>query len=165
MRILFVCLGNICRSPILEAVARARFERAGVDWRVASCGTGGWHAGEGADSRAMRAGADRGYSLQAHRARELRREDYREFDLLLAADQSNLRDLRARAPENSVERVALALPHAGIVMPAEVPDPYYGSARDFEFVVDLAEQIAEGLLHKAAGQPMLGSKRGRGAVR
>jgi len=158
MRILFVCLGNICRSPLLEAVARTRFARAGVDWSVASCGTGGWHAGEGADARAVRAGATRGYALQSHRARELCRDDYRDFDLLLAADHSNLRDLQARAPAGLSERAALALAHAGIAIPAEVPDPYYGSARDFEFVVDLAEQIADGLLHKLAGRPMLGSR-------
>jgi protein-tyrosine phosphatase len=104
----------------------------------------------------VRAGGARGYPLQAHRARELHRDDYLRFDLLLAADHGNLRDLRARAPDGRVDRVALALAHAGIAAPLEVPDPYYGSAADFELVVELAERIADGLLHKLALGPMLG---------
>lgn len=155
MKVLFVCLGNICRSPTLEAVARTRFARAGVDWQVASCGTGGWHAGEGADARSVRAGAARGYALDAHRARALADEDYGAFDLLLAADRDNLRHLQARATVGAIGRVALALPTAGIARPDEVPDPYYGTARDFDLVVDLAERVADGLLHKFLVRPML----------
>jgi len=161
MKLLFVCLGNICRSPILEAVARERFARAGVDWQVASCGTGGWHAGDGADARAVQAGHARGYALHTHRARQLRASDYTEFDFLLAADESNLRDLRTRAPAQS-ERLVLTLPFSGIDTPREVPDPYYGGARDFQHVVDLAERIADGLLLRlGSGHTVLGARASR----
>ena len=148
MNILFVCLGNICRSPLLEAVARERFARAGVDWQVASCGTGDWHAGDGADPRAVRIGGARGYALQRHRARQLRVADFHDFDVLLVADANNLRDVRARAPAGTAERVALALAFAGIDAPLEVPDPYYGRDADFQQVVELAERIADGLLQR-----------------
>ena len=145
-----MCLGNICRSPLLEAVARARFARAGRDWHVASCGTGGWHAGEGADPRAVRIGQERGYALQAHRARQLAAADYQHFDLLLAADADNLAVLERRAPRDSAARVDLALRRAGLAAPLEVPDPYYDGVRDFARVVDLAEQMADGLLRRLA---------------
>jgi len=141
VRILFVCLGNICRSPLLEAVARARFARAGRDWHVASCGTGGWHAGEGADPRAVRIGQERGYALQAHRARQLAAADYQHFDLLLAADADNLAELERRAPRDSAARVDLALRRAGLAAPLEVPDYTPGIQQAF-LGVFLAGMIA-----------------------
>jgi protein-tyrosine phosphatase len=146
MKLLFVCLGNICRSPTLEIVARERFAHAGVDWQVASCGTGDWHVGEGADARSVRIAGVRGYALEAHRARTLAASDFADFDLLLAADAANLAELRRRAPTAAQGRLALALSYAGLPAPHDVPDPYYGGERDFHRVVDLAEQIADGLL-------------------
>jgi len=148
MKLLFVCLGNICRSPLLEAVARTRFAAAGLVTRIASAGTGGWHAGEGADPRAVEAGRARGYDLSHHTARQVRADDFDDFDLVLAADASNLRVLRERAPVVAHERIVLALRCAGIAQPGEVPDPYYGGVRDFEHVVDLSERIADGLIAK-----------------
>jgi protein-tyrosine phosphatase len=163
MKLLFVCLGNICRSPLLEAVARERFARAGVDWQVASCGTGGWHAGDGADTRAVEAGRARGYALHTHRARQLRASDYSEFDYLLAADENNLRDLRTRAPAPG-EHLVLTLPFCGIATPRDVPDPYYGGERDFQHVVDLAERVADSLLQRlGSGHTVAGARpHGRG---
>lgn len=144
--ILFVCLGNICRSPTAEAVARAEFARAGLDVPVASCGTGDWHIGQGADPRAVRAGADAGYDLSAHRARQLQPQDFSRYRLILAMDRSNLGDLLAACPPELHPRVGLFLEMATAAPPAEVPDPYHGGDRDFAHVIALARQGVQGLV-------------------
>lgn len=149
MKILFVCLGNICRSPVLEAVLRQQARRAGRhDWQVASCGTGGWHAGEGADPRSCASAAQRGYTLEAHRARQLRAADYSDYDWLLAADNDNLAEIRRRRPAQASACVELALAFAGLDSPREVPDPYYGDAAGFDRVIDLAEEFARRVLER-----------------
>lgn len=130
MRFLFVCLGNICRSPTVEAVARTEFARAGLGIDVASAGTAGYHAGHGADPRSIRFAAAHGYDLSRHRARPLRREDFAAFDHVLAMDRTNLRDLRAIAPPGATPALFLG--------DAELPDPYYGGDEDFEQVIALA---------------------------
>lgn len=130
MRLLFVCLGNICRSPTVEAVARTEFARAGLGIDVASAGTAGYHAGHGADPRSIRFAAAHGYDLSRHRARQLRREDFAAFDHVLAMDRANLRDLRAIAPSGATPALFLG--------DAELPDPYYGGDEDFEQVIALA---------------------------
>lgn len=130
MRILFVCLGNICRSPTVEAVARAEFERAGLAVEVASAGTAGYHAGHGADPRSVRFAAAHGYDLSRHRARQLRRDDFVAFDHVLAMDRDNLRELRRVAPPGATPELFLG--------DAEVPDPYYGGDAGFEEVIALA---------------------------
>ncbi|HSX61894.1 MAG TPA: low molecular weight protein-tyrosine-phosphatase [Tahibacter sp.] len=150
MKILFVCLGNICRSPVLEAVLRAHAEKAGLDWEIASCGTGDWHLGHGADPRSRASAQRRGYSLAAHRARQLCAADFRRYDWLLAADRSNLAEIVRRRPADATARVALALAHAGLPQPLDVPDPYYGNAEGFEAVVDLAEAIARAIVARDA---------------
>lgn len=149
MKILFVCLGNICRSPVFEAVLRQQLVRSRLDWQVASAGTGGWHAGEGADPRSCESVLRRGYSLDAHRARQLAVADYSEFDWLLAADRSNLALLQQRRPAATAAQLSLALPFAGLDAPVEIPDPYYGKVRDFDYVVDLAEEFARRVICRA----------------
>ena len=148
MKILFVCLGNICRSPLLETVWRERAARAGIDCLVASAGTGAWHRGAGADRRAITAAARRGYPLDAHRARQVQPADFESYDWLLAADMDNLRELERTRPPVATAKLALALEFAGIAGVREVADPYYGNDADFDRVVELAERIADAVLHR-----------------
>ncbi len=146
--ILFVCLGNICRSPTTEAVARAEFARAGLDVPVASCGTGDWHVGQGADPRAARAGAAAGYDLSAHRARQLRLADFADHRLVLAMDRANLADLMAMCPPPLRERVGLFMEVGAAAPPAEVPDPYHGDAEGFADVIVMARRGVQGLIER-----------------
>jgi protein-tyrosine phosphatase len=149
-RILFVCAGNICRSPVAEAVVRAEFARAGLDVTVASAGTGPWHVGKPADVRAQASALARGYDLSQHRARRVNADDFGKFDLLLAMDRDNFADLASRCPNEYAGRLSLFLPFAGVNTPEEVPDPYYGSVEDFARVVDLAISGAKGMLARLA---------------
>jgi protein-tyrosine phosphatase len=149
MRVLFVCMGNICRSPTAEGVMRALVEEAGLDGRieVESAGTGGWHAGEPPDARATEAARRRGVTL-AGAARQVRREDFETFDLLVAMDRENLQTLLAVAPnEDAAEKVRLLREFdpasAGDL---DVPDPYYGGERGFETVLDHVQAACRGLL-------------------
>ena len=151
-RVLFVCLGNICRSPLAEVVARRRLAEAGLDVDVASCGTGGWHAGEGADPRMVAAARAAGHDLSKHRARQLRERDFADFDLLLAMDCDNLRELRKLATTlRQVEQTALFLEWTGAAPPLEFPDPWYGDAAGFTASVQLAERGVAGLIARLRG--------------
>jgi len=132
-RILFVCLGNICRSPTIEAIARTEFARAGLDVEVDSAGTAGYHVGEPPDPRSIATGAAHGYDLAPLRARRIGADDFRRFDHVLAMDRDNLRALRALRPHDGVEP-------ALFLRDAEVPDPYYGDAEGFAHVVVLARE-------------------------
>lgn len=146
--ILFVCLGNICRSPTAEAVFRARAERAGLLSRlhVDSCGTGDWHVGRKPDGRAIEAAAMRGYDLSGLRARQLADDDFHRFDLILAMDRSNLAHVRARASHDARAQQRLFLGFHPNPPVAEVPDPYHGGADGFRQVLDLVEAASDGLL-------------------
>jgi protein-tyrosine phosphatase len=148
--ILFVCAGNICRSPVAEAVTRAEFARAGLKLAVASAGTGPWHVGKPADARAHASAAAHGYDLSLHRARRVEEADFARHDLLLAMDRENLADLAERCPGEYAGRLALFLPFAEILAPEEVPDPYYGGPEDFARVVELALAGAKGMLARLA---------------
>lgn len=150
MNLLFVCMGNICRSPVVEAVVRSEFAHAGLAVDVASAATESYHIGGHADSRSIASARAHGYDLSAHRARQIANEDFAAFDAVLAMDGTNLRALRARCPSGYALRLALFLPFAGLDTPAEVPDPYYGSAEDFERVIQLARSGARGLLARYA---------------
>ena len=148
MRILFVCLGNICRSPTAEVVFRAVAQRDAPDLvlEIDSAGTAGYHVGELPDQRTRQAAARRGYDMSALRARVVEADDFEHFDLILAMDRENLRALERRAPAHARERIRLFLefaPEAGI---GEVPDPYYGGPNGFEDVLDLIEAASRGLL-------------------
>ena len=149
-KLLFVCTGNICRSPVAEFVVRSEFAQAGLNLTVASAGTGPWHVGKPADARTLASAATHGYDLSAHRARRVQADDFATHDLLLAMDRGNLDALQALCPREYASRVALFLPFAGVATPEEVPDPYYGGAQDFERVIELARAGANALARKLA---------------
>jgi len=150
--VLFVCLGNICRSPTADAVFRAQVARAGLAGRVHidSCGTAGYHIGEAPDVRATAAAARRGYDLSPLRARQFDPADFGRFDYILAMDESNLAHLEARCPADYRGRLDLFLALAPALGRREVPDPYYGGERGFEEVLDLVEGAGEALLAELA---------------
>jgi protein-tyrosine phosphatase len=139
MRVLMVCLGNICRSPTAEAVLRAKLDAAGLAQRVEvdSAGTGSWHVGDPPDARSQRHAARRGYDLSALRARRVAEDDFRRFDLILAMDHDNLSDLHRLAPESG-HRAELRL-----FASMAVPDPYSGGPAGFERVLDLVETASD----------------------
>jgi len=149
VRVLFVCLGNICRSPTAEGVMRALVNEAGLQERIEldSAGTGGWHVGESPDARATEAAGRRGIVLEGA-ARKVRPRDFEEFDLILAMDSSNLRDLQRIAPdEQAREKVRLLRewdPTADGDL--DVPDPYYGGPGGFDEVLDLVQAACAALL-------------------
>ena len=150
-RILFVCLGNICRSPAAEGVfaklaTQAGLHKRGVSWD--SCGTAGWHSGDLADPRMIAAAAKRGIDL-THLARKLRPEDFREFDLLLTMDDANYSDVCAHAPEPALKaKVRPMVDYLRSMEAAFVPDPYYDKADAFEYVLDLLEDACAGLVEE-----------------
>ena len=148
MRILFVCLGNICRSPTAEAVVRALAAREAPELglEVDSAGTAGYHVGEPPDPRMRAAAARRGDDLETLRARIVEPGDFERFDLILAMDRENLAVLHRRVPEQARERVRLFLEFSPQREPEEVPDPYYGGPNGFEEVLDLVEATARELL-------------------
>ncbi|APX93603.1 phosphotyrosine protein phosphatase [Halomonas sp. 1513] len=147
MRILFVCLGNICRSPTAEGVFRRRLAESGLSEAVEvdSCGTGGWHVGKAPDARAQAAARQRGVELSQLRARQLEAADFSRFDYLLAMDDDNLASLEAMRPDDCTAHVGLLLDFAGEPGRA-VPDPYYGGEQGFDEVLDLVERAADGLI-------------------
>ena len=148
MKILFVCLGNICRSPSAEAVFReiAAREAPELTLEVDSAGTAGYHIGDAPDPRSQEAARRRGYDMSPLRARIVDTEDFERFDLVLAMDTHNLDVLRKRAPTEYRERVRLFLDFAPDCGLDEVPDPYYGGPSGFEQVLDLVEEASRGLL-------------------
>jgi len=147
-RILFVCLGNICRSPTAEAVLRAIAAREAPELglEVDSAGTSGYHVGQPPDPRTREAAARRGYDLKGLRARVVEPADFERFDLILAMDRENLQVLRRRAPSAAYERLRLLLEFAPEGGSEDVPDPYYGGPNGFEEVLDLVEAATRGLL-------------------
>lgn len=144
-RVLFVCLGNICRSPAAEAILRAKALDRGVDLYVESAGTGEWHVGDPPDARMIRAASSRGYRLDHLRARQVAFEDFYLFDYLLAMDMRNQEDLLRLAAPNRTCDIRLFLDF-GAGPERETPDPYYGGERGFERVLDLIEAGADGFL-------------------
>lgn len=145
--ILFVCLGNICRSPTAEAVFRRRAERAGLDCIIDSAGTGAWHAGEPPDPRSIDYGTQRGYDFSGQSARKAVKSDFSRFDYILAMDASNLSDLRGICPPGYSGHLSRFLDFAPSVSRKDVPDPYYGGPDGFKAVVDLIEAASDGLIH------------------
>lgn len=151
--ILLVCMGNICRSPMAEAVLRIQSQRAGVEGRleIDSAGTHACHEGEKPDPRAMKAAMKRGYDLSGLRARRVKEQDFTRFDLILAMDRQNLTCLRRSCPEEHLFKLGLFLQYARGHHSDEVPDPYYGSKEGFEKVLDLCELAGQGLLGSLNG--------------
>ncbi len=144
MNILMVCLGNICRSPLAEGILRAHLEKAGIRASVDSAGTIGYHQGEAPDPRSIQTAANYGIDISHLKARKIRQDDFSNFDLILAMDLSNYRDLLtlAQSDEES-ERIHRILDYAGVDENGEVPDPYYGNLTDFEHVYRLLDGACE----------------------
>ncbi len=153
MRVLFVCLGNICRSPTAEAVMRGLLAERGLEDRVEvdSAGTIAYHAGEGADERMQRAAAERGYVLESI-ARQVEPEDFERFDLIVAMDQSNHEELELMAPDGSGHKVRLLSEFLPEGEPRDVPDPYWGGAQGFERVLDLIEEACPHIVDELLGE-------------
>lgn len=155
MRILFVCLGNICRSPSAEGVFAAllREQGAGLNVELDSAGTHAYHIGEPPDRRAIAAAKRRGIDLSELRARAVEDSDFARFDLMLAMDEDNARELRARAQSlpASTAQIRLMMAYSPLSEQRAVPDPYYGGASGFEEVLDLLQTASEGLLRELRG--------------
>lgn len=154
IKILFVCTGNICRSPTAEGVFKHFVKEAGLDERVLSdsAGTHDYHVGDPPDTRAQKAAAHRGYDLSTLRGRQVSRRDFSEFDYVLAMDEANLRLLERLCPHEHTRKLKLFMEFSVDLAVREVPDPYYGGADGFERVLDLAEQASRGLLEHLRGR-------------
>ena len=150
--ILFVCTGNICRSPTADGVLRRLVADAGLDVRVDSAGTHGYHIGDPPDPRSVRMARTRGYDLSPLRARKLVASDFSRFDLILAMDHGHLDHMRRMAPAGSKAELALFGDHAPPPWRGrDVPDPYYGGEDGFVEVLDMVEAGARALLARVAG--------------
>jgi len=148
INVLFVCMGNICRSPTAEGVFRRTVAEAGLTARIVidSAGTHDYHVGEAPDRRMQQAALRRGYDLSGLRGRQIGVDDCHRFDYILAMDRANLRDIQRLCPPAQRHKLGLFLLYGRRFQADEVPDPYYGSADGFDYVLDLVEDAAQGLL-------------------
>ncbi len=146
--VLFVCTGNICRSPTAEGVFRDRVVKAG--WRdqflIDSAGTGGWHIGDGPDPRSVATALTRGVHIADLRARQLRISDYKNFHHLIALDETHLDHMISGKPEGAPAQISLLMQHEPTGKWRDVPDPYYGGQKDFDLAYDLIAKGVDGLL-------------------
>jgi protein-tyrosine phosphatase len=154
-RILFVCMGNICRSPLAEGVTRELLKNSRLEalFDVDSAGTHGYHSGESPDPRAQRAALRRGIDVSRQRARQVALEDFAEFDLILAMDSDNLQNLGRLCPPEQRHKLALFMEYARRPGAREVPDPYYGGDAGFDVGLDMVEDAARGLLQSLGVAP------------
>ena len=141
MRILCVCLGNICRSPMAQGAIERRAAEAGLDVTVDSAGIGHWHVGNPPDPRGLTAASARGYDNSAQRARQVGPRDFIDFDLILGMDATNIADLDRLAPPVHTARIEMFDPEG-----RDIPDPYYGGPADYEHALDMIEQATEALI-------------------
>ncbi len=148
VKVLFVCMGNICRSPTAEGVFQHHLAAQGLEGQVSvdSAGTHGWHAGNPPDPRSVSAARDRGIDISYVRSRKVRPSDFTEFDYILAMDRDNLNDMVDAAVKDGTARVQLFLEFASDLDATDVPDPYYGGESGFDHVLDLIEAASEGLI-------------------
>ena len=148
VKVLFVCMGNICRSPTAEGVFRHKVSKAGLEDQIHidSAGTIAYHEGHPPDQRAQKAALKRGIDLGSQRARKVSGEDFEKFDLVIAMDSDNHYELEMICPQGYEDRLHMFLKFAQNTRETEVPDPYYGGSGGFETVLDLIEDASEGLL-------------------
>ena len=149
IKVLFVCMGNICRSPTADAVFRHLVKEAGVDHRihVDSAGTHAYHIGNPPDHRAQNTALQRGYKMHDLRARAVQSNDFEEFDYILAMDKENLSLLQQRSPQQHISKIQLFMQYSTQAdADVEVPDPYFGGHQGFELVLDMVEEASQGLL-------------------
>ena len=153
-RVLFVCMGNVCRSPTAEAVFRSRVAAAGLADRIVctSAGTHGFNVGAAADARSRAAAARRGYDMSKARGRAIAAADFERYDLVLAMDRQNLEALREICPEGRQDRLRLLMEFARAHAMQEVPDPYYSTAQGFDVVLDMIEDACGALLEHVRAQ-------------
>jgi protein-tyrosine phosphatase len=148
MKLLFVCLGNICRSPLAEGIMKHKIAELGLDWEVDSAGTGGWHAGDLPDSRSIQVAKKHGIDLTYQRARKLRSIDYEAFDRIYVMDSMNYQDVKRLANEDEYHKIELIMnevePHRNI----NVPDPYYGEGDGFEHVFQMLDRACDAIIKK-----------------
>jgi protein-tyrosine phosphatase len=150
-RILFVCMGNICRSPMAEGVFQQMVRQAGLEEvvQVGSAGTHAFHAGEAPDKRAQATASKRGYDISGLRARRIKDKDFEDYDMILAMDWDNLALLQQMAPKSAHHKLQLLMRFASDHESATIPDPYYGNQQGFEQVLDYIEDACNGLLEVA----------------
>jgi len=148
IKVLFVCFGNICRSPTAAAVFKQLVEKEGLSHiiEVDSAGTSGYHIGDAADARSIEAAATRGYNLNDHRGRRVESEDFETFDYILPMDNENYSQLATLCEGGNWGKLKMFMEFADGFAGKEVPDPYYGGERGFELVLDMVESASEGLL-------------------
>lgn len=149
IKVLFVCMGNICRSPTADAVFRHHVKEAGVDHmiEVDSAGTHAYHIGDPPDHRAQNTALQRGYKMYDLRARAVQSNDFEEFDYILAMDKENLTLLQQRSPQQHISKIQLFMQYGrNADADIEVPDPYFGGSQGFELVLDMVEEASQGLL-------------------
>jgi protein-tyrosine phosphatase len=161
-RILFVCLGNICRSPMAEGVFRRVVAEEGLTehFIIDSAGLGDWHIGQAPDHRAQKAARSRGIDISDQSARQVIDEDFDRFDLLLVMDGSNYDELKARAPHEARAKIRPFLDYAPHAATKDVPDPFFGGKEGFDHALDLIEAAAHGLLGSLVGKEKIRASRG-----
>jgi len=149
VKVLFVCMGNICRSPTAEGVFRNMVEEMNIDHiDIDSAGTHAYHIGQPPDERSMATAISRNIDMSQQRARKVHINDFEEFDYILVMDNDNHRELMQICPENQQHKVQLFMEYSDNFSETEVPDPYYGGARGFDHVFDLVDDASKGLLKK-----------------
>ena len=148
VKVLFVCLGNICRSPTADGVFRKKVANANLSEKILvdSVGTGSWYIGEMPDARATQTAMENGYDLSDLRGRQIHQSDFEHFDYILAMDSNNLDDLCVLSPEQYRSKLQLLLEYAFEISEKNVPDPYYGGVSGFDDVLHMIEQATDGLL-------------------
>jgi protein-tyrosine phosphatase len=161
-RLLFVCLGNICRSPMAEGMFRRVAEEEGVldRFEIDSAGLGDWHVGQAPDSRAQAAALTRGIDISDQCARQVTKEDFARFDLLIAMDGANYDELVELAPKSARHKIRRFLDYATHAGTKDVPDPFFGGREGFDHALDLIEQAARGLLVYVQGNEAKPAKTG-----
>lgn len=147
MKILMVCLGNICRSPLAEGILKTKIEEKGLDWSVDSAGTGSWHIGEQPDPRSIEKADQYGIDLRYQRARQIRPNDLKEYDLILAMDISNYQDIIRLAPDDTEKKVELIMNYVQPGHNQSVPDPYWDDD-GFDQVYEMLDKATDAIIEK-----------------